>query len=42
MAEYKARAEAVRHAEVYRGFALIGLPGQGTGEPDDCGGSGRQ
>ena len=33
MAEYKARAEAVRHAEVYRGFALTVCPGKGLESP---------
>ena len=33
MAEYKARAEAVRHAEVYRGFALSTCPGKGLISP---------
>ncbi|MCD8197850.1 MAG: DHH family phosphoesterase [Lachnospiraceae bacterium] len=33
MAEYKARAEAVRHAEVYRGFALSVCPGKGLASP---------
>ncbi len=33
MAEYKARAEAVRHAEVYRGFALSVCPGKGLVSP---------
>ncbi|MCC8139532.1 MAG: DHH family phosphoesterase [Lachnospiraceae bacterium] len=33
MAEYKARAEAVRHAEVYRGFALSVCPGKGLESP---------
>ncbi|MCD8249593.1 MAG: DHHA1 domain-containing protein, partial [Lachnospiraceae bacterium] len=33
MAEYKARAEAVRHAEVYRGFALSVCPGKGLTSP---------
>lgn len=33
MAEYKARAEAVRHAEVYRGFALSICPGKGLASP---------
>ncbi len=33
MAEYKARAEAVRHAEVYRGFALSTCPGRGLTSP---------
>lgn len=33
MAEYKARAEAVRHAEVYRGFALSVCPGKGLQSP---------
>lgn len=33
MAEYKARAESVRHAEVYRGFALSVCPGKGLESP---------
>ncbi len=33
MAEYKARAESVRHAEVYRGFALSVCPGRGLESP---------
>lgn len=33
MAEYKARAEAVRHAEVYRGFALSVCPAKGLTSP---------
>ncbi len=33
MAEYKARAESVRHAEVYRGFALSICPGKGLESP---------
>jgi c-di-AMP phosphodiesterase-like protein len=33
MAEYKARAEAVRHAEVYRGFALSICPSKGLASP---------
>lgn len=33
MAEYKARAEAVRHAEVYRGFALSTCPSKGLESP---------
>lgn len=33
MAEYKARAEAVRHAEVYRGFALSVCPARGLASP---------
>lgn len=33
MAEYKARAEAVRHAEVYRGFALSVCPSKGLESP---------
>ena len=33
MAEYKARAEAVRHAEVYRGFALTVCPSKGLESP---------
>ena len=33
MSEYKARAEAVRHAEVYRGFALSVCPGKGLVSP---------
>lgn len=33
MAEFKARAEAVRHAEVYRGFALSICPGKGLQSP---------
>lgn len=33
MTEYKARAEAVRHAEVYRGFALSVCPGKGLVSP---------
>jgi len=33
MAEYKARAEAVRHAEVYRGFALSTCPSKGLISP---------
>jgi len=33
MAEYKARAEAVRHAEVYRGFALSICPSKGLESP---------
>jgi c-di-AMP phosphodiesterase-like protein len=33
MAEYKARAEAVRHAEVYRGFALSVCPSKGLASP---------
>ena len=33
MAEYKARAEAVRHAEVYKGFALSVCPGKGLQSP---------
>ncbi len=33
MAAYKARAEAVRHAEVYRGFALSVCPGKGLESP---------
>ncbi|MCD8096709.1 MAG: DHH family phosphoesterase [Lachnospiraceae bacterium] len=33
MAECKARAEAVRHAEVYRGFALSVCPGKGLESP---------
>lgn len=33
MSEYKARAEAVRHAEVYRGFALSTCPGKGLVSP---------
>lgn len=33
MAEYKARAESVRHAEVYRGFALSICPGKGLKSP---------
>lgn len=33
MAEYKARAEAVRHAEVYRGFALSVCPAKGLVSP---------
>lgn len=33
MAEFKARAEAVRHAEVYRGFALSVCPSKGLISP---------
>ncbi len=33
MAEYKARAEAVRHAEVYKGFALSVCPSKGLVSP---------
>lgn len=33
MGEYKARAEAVRHAEVYRGFALSVCPSKGLVSP---------
>ena len=33
MAEYKARAESVRHAEVYKGFALSVCPGKGLESP---------
>ena len=33
MAEYKARAESVRHAEVYKGFALSVCPGRGLVSP---------
>ena len=33
MAEYKARAEAVRHAEVYKGFALTVCPSKGLASP---------
>lgn len=33
MAEYKARAESVRRAEVYRGFALSVCPGRGLESP---------
>jgi len=33
MAEYKARAESVRHAEVYKGFALSVCPGKGLVSP---------
>ena len=33
MAEYKARAEAVRHAEVYKGFALSICPSKGLESP---------
>ena len=33
MAEYKARAESVRHAEVYKGFALSICPGKGLESP---------
>ncbi len=33
MGEYKARAEAVRHAEVYRGFALSVCPSKGLESP---------
>ena len=33
MAEYKARAETVRHAEVYKGFALSVCPGKGLVSP---------
>ncbi len=33
MSEYKARAEAVRHAEVYHGFALSVCPGKGLVSP---------
>ena len=33
MAEYKARAEAVRHAEVYKGFALSVCPAKGLASP---------
>lgn len=33
MAEYKARAEVVRHAEVYRGFALSTCPSRGLTSP---------
>ncbi|MBS6397966.1 MAG: DHH family phosphoesterase [Clostridiales bacterium] len=33
MAEYKARAEAVRHAEVYKGFALSVCPSKGLISP---------
>lgn len=33
MAEYKARAEAVRHAEVYHGFALSVCPSRGLASP---------
>lgn len=33
MGEYKARAEAVRHAEVYRGFALSTCPSKGLVSP---------
>ncbi len=33
MAEYKARAEAVRHAEVYKGFALTVCPSKGLESP---------
>ena len=33
MAEFKARAEAVRHAEVYRGFALSVCPSKGLVSP---------
>ena len=33
MAEYKARAEAVRHAEVYKGFALSVCPAKGLESP---------
>lgn len=33
MAEYKAKAETVRHAEVYRGFALSVCPSKGLTSP---------
>jgi len=37
MAEYKARAEAVRHAEVYRGFAISVCPSENLESPTIAG-----